>query len=286
MKIPEIYKQISQPISLEIFPPKGDMDIRDFRNVLDGLRRAEPNFISVTYSAGGSGNTHKTADLAEIITKEYGISSCAHITCATSSKEKFFENITSMKSKGIENVLALRGDSTGEKSYYNHATDIIPILKENGFCVGGACYPEGHISCDNLCDDVDYLKLKQDVGASFLISQLFFDNSAYYRFLDIARKKGVNIPIIAGIMPMMSKSQVTRMIFMCGASLPSQIIRILNKYENNEDDLKKAGIEYAGGQLADLIKNGADGVHIYTMNRPDVAMSEVKYVRNAKADRA
>ena len=186
-----------------------------------------------------------------------------------------------LKADGIENILALRGDIVegGVASDFKYATDLIPVLKDAGFCVGGACYPEGHVACQSLEDDLKHLYEKEQAGADFFLSQLFFDNDAFFKFLDKARKIGVTKPIEAGVMPILSKSQITRMIFMCGASLPANIIRILNKYENRPEDLEKAGIDTALNQIQGLINGGVDGVHIYTMNKPHIAKTIMGGIR-------
>lgn len=280
MKISEIFKS-KQPLSFEIFPPKGDLTVDSLRGTLDELKKLNPDFISVTYSAGGTGNSNKTVDLAGIVKNEYGIEAMAHLTCINSNLSEISSVVEKIKKQNIENVLALRGDIVEGvvASDFLHASDLIYHLKNDGFCLGAACYAEGHVGCESLEKDIEYLKLKQDSGAKFFVSQLFFENRVFYEFLERAQKMGIANPITAGIMPMLSKAQVSRMIFMCGASLPSEIIRILNKYENNPDDLKKAGIEYAAKQVSDLKNHGVDGIHLYTMNNPEIAKEIVKAVK-------
>ena len=270
------------PISFEIFPPKGELDPATIGNVLDGMSRLSPDFISVTYSAGGGGNSQKTIELASMIQKEYSIDSIAHMTCINSSRNEVDSVIDSIVGAGIKNVLALRGDIVEGKAPtdFKFAKELIPLLKDRGICVGAACYPEGHVTCEDLDDDVEYLKEKQDAGADFFLSQLFFDNSAFYRFMERAARHGITKPVSAGIMPILSKSQIMRMIFMCGASLPRDIILILNKYENDPVSLRNAGIEYASKQIIDLIKNGAQGIHIYSMNRPENAAEILENIKN------
>lgn len=270
------------PISFEIFPPKGELDPATVRNVLDGMSRLSPDFISVTFSAGGGGNSKKTIELASMIQKEYSIDSIAHMTCINSSRDEVDSVIDSIVGAGIKNVLALRGDIVEGKAPtdFKFAKELIPLLKAKGLCVGAACYPEGHVTCEDLDDDVEYLKEKQDAGADFFLSQLFFDNSAFYRFRERAARHGITKPVSAGIMPILSKSQIMRMIFMCGASLPRDIILILNKYENDPESLRNAGIEYASKQIIDLIKNGAQGIHIYSMNRPENAAEILENIKN------
>ena len=270
------------PISFEIFPPKGELDPATIGNVLDGMSRLAPDFISVTYSAGGGGNSKKTIELAGTIQKDYYIESIAHMTCINSSRDEVDSVIDSIVGAGIKNVLALRGDIVEGKAPtdFKYAKELIPLLKDRGICVGAACYPEGHVSCEDVDADVDFLKEKQDAGADFFLSQLFFDNSAFYRFMERAARHGIAKPVSAGIMPILSKSQIMRMIFMCGASLPRDIILILNKYENDPESLRKAGIEYASKQIIDLIKNGAQGIHIYSMNRPENAAEILENIKN------
>lgn len=271
------------PVSFEIFPPKGELDIPSFRNMMDGFSKLDPDFISVTYSAGGGGNSHKTIDLASIIQNEYNIPAIAHLTCINSNRQEVDGVIDSIVANGIKSVLALRGDIVEgkEPTDFKFAKELIPLLKEKNLRVGAACYPEGHVTCENLDDDVRYLKEKEDAGADFFLSQLFFDNYSFYKFLERADTQGITKPIHAGIMPISSKSQIMRMIFMCGASLPRDIILILNKYENNPDDLRKAGIEYASKQIIDLMKNGVDGIHIYSMNKPETAFEITQNIKRA-----
>jgi len=272
MKISEIFKS-KIPVSFEIFPPKGDLSVETLRDTLSSLKKLNPDFISVTYSAGGTGNSRKTVELASVVKNEFAIESMAHLTCINSDRRTVRKVVSEIKASGIENVLALRGDiiEGNVPTDFKNAADLIKEIKNEPLCIGAACYPEGHITCESLGKDIEYLKAKQDSGAEFFVSQLFFENRVFYDFIEKARAKGISIPITAGIMPMLSKSQISRMIFLCGASLPSEIIRILNKYENDAESLKQAGIEYAAGQAEDLLANGVDGIHLYIMNKPDIA---------------
>lgn len=271
------------PVSFEIFPPKGELDFGSFHDMMDKFSKLNPEFISVTYSAGGGGNSHKTIDLASIIQNEYNIPSIAHLTCINSNKQEVDGVIDSIVDNGIKSVLALRGDIVEGKTPtdFKFAKELIPLLKNRGLEVGAACYPEGHVTCENLDDDIRYLKEKEDAGADYFLSQLFFDNSSYYRFMERAKKQNISKLIHAGIMPISSKSQIMRMIFMCGASLPRDIVLILNKYENSPEDLRKAGIEYASKQIIDLMNNGVDGIHIYSMNKPENAAEIMENIKNA-----
>lgn len=263
----------NQPLSFEIFPPRGDLTEVEARRVAGELAELDPAFISVTYSAGGSGNSGATTKVASLIQNELGVPSVAHLTCQGLTRAMLEEKIAEMRAAGIKNVLALRGDPRPDapQGDFAYAADVIPVLREAGFCVGAAVYPEGHVTCTSLEDDIAHLREKQDAGAQFLVTQLFFDNEDFFRFRDLAARAGITAPITCGIMPFMSKNQVSRMIFMCGASLPSPIIRLLNRYEGDDEALRRAGIEYAAAQLRGLRDAGADGLHVYTMNKPAVA---------------
>ena len=262
-----------QPLSFEIFPPRGDLTEVEARRVAGELAEMDPAFISVTYSAGGSGNSGATTKVASLIQNELGVPSVAHLTCQGLTRDMLEEKIAEMRAAGIKNVLALRGDPRPDapQGDFAYAADVIPVLREAGFCVGAAAYPEGQVTCTSLEDDIAHLREKQDAGAQFLVTQLFFDNEDFFRFRDLAARAGITAPITCGIMPFMSKNQVSRMIFMCGASLPSPIIRLLNRYEGDDEALRRAGIEYAAAQLRGLRDAGADGLHVYTMNKPAVA---------------
>lgn len=277
MRIADIFKE-KRPISFEIFPPKGELSMDSFRQTLDALAKLSPDFISVTCSAGGSGGRDRTAALAGIVRREFGIESCAHLTCINSDQATLTEDINRIHENGVENVLALRGDIIpgAHTGTFHHAVELMDKLKGEGLCLGGACYPEGHIECSDPQEDLRHLYEKQQAGAEFFVTQLFFDNACFYKFMGRARQIGITIPVTAGIMPILSKAQIERMIFTCGASLPSAIIRILNRYENDAESLRKAGIDYAAAQIRDLRQNGADGVHIYTMNRPGIATEILK----------
>lgn len=275
-----------QPVSFEIFPPKGDLSLETAHAMAGQLADLVPDFISVTYSAGGSGNKQATAEVAAMIQSDFDVPAVAHLTCADATDEALSRAIDDLKRKGIRNVLALRGDAapscdgpgTGALRF---AKDLVAVLAEEGFCVGAAAYPEGHIACADARANVEHLKQKQDAGASFFVTQLFFDNACFYRFREAASAAGIDVPIACGIMPFLSKAQIQRMVFMCGASLPSPIIKLLARYEHAPDDLRRAGIEYANDQLVDLAAHGVDGLHIYTMNQPDIARANVAALRAA-----
>ncbi|MBR7184806.1 MAG: methylenetetrahydrofolate reductase [Clostridia bacterium] len=283
MQIRDSFSGGSMPISFEIFPPKGELGVDTLCSVLGELRDLAPAFISVTCSAGGSGNGSggKTAMLAELVQREYGITSLAHQTCISAKRADIDRTVEDLRSRGIENILALRGDlvAGSEPGDFAYAAELIAVLADRGFCIGAACYPEGHITCDSPKDNLDHLYAKQEAGASFFVSQLFFDNDCFYRFLEAARARGIDRPIVPDIMPILSKAQISRMIFLCGASLPSRIVRLLHRWEDSPEDLRRAGIEYAAAQMCDLRDHGADGIHIYTMNQPDIARTCVEALR-------
>ncbi len=290
MRIDEIFNQVKNagevPVSFEMFPPKGELTLDRAREVAGGLCKLNPSFVSVTCSAGGSGNGATTAPIASMISSEFGCPSVAHLTCVGRTRTDVAERIAEYRAAGVENVLALRGDlpagtseANAPASDYSYAKDLIPELVEAGFCVGAAAYPEGHIACEDLDLSVQHLKQKQDAGASFFVTQLFFDNACFYRFRELADKHGITVPITAGIMPFMNKAQLSRMVFMCGASLPSPVIKLLAKYENDDESLRKAGIEYACKQLVDLREHGVEGLHVYTMNRPSIAEAACEALR-------
>lgn len=285
MYIRDIYKSKKLPVSYEIFPPKGELKVEELRGTLDALAGTEPDFISVTCSAGGSGNGKNTAALTGIIEREYGIPAVAHLTCVNSARADVDAAVGDLREQGIANVFALRGDRVpgSETKDFRYGAELVRYLRRTtDFCVGGGCYPEGHVECDDFDADIRHLREKQDAGAEFFLSQLFFENAAFYRFIEKARAAGITVPIDAGIMPIMGKSQITRMVFLCGASLPSAVIRMVNRYEHDPDSLLKAGMEYAARQIVELAASGAaSGIHIYTMNKPEVARFEMGALRDA-----
>ncbi len=290
MRVDQIFAEAraagAQPVSFEMFPPKGELTLERAREVAGSFAPLAPDFVSVTYSAGGSGNSAATAQIAQMISTEFDIPSVAHLTCISLTPDTLAAKIDEFRAAGIENVLALRGDlpagmseADAEDIAYPYAKDLVPALVDAGFCVGGAAYPEGHLTCDDLLTSVKHLRQKQDAGASFFVTQLFFDNEYFYRFRELADAAGITVPITAGIMPFTSKQQITRMVFTCAASLPAPVIKILARYEDDPASLREAGIEYACRQLEDLAAHGADGLHVYTMNRADVAQAAMHVLR-------
>lgn len=253
------------PFSVEMFPPKGQLTLDAARKVVEGLRAASPDFISVTCSAGGSGNGHggQTVAIAELIQNEAATPAVAHFTCVSATASLVATEVEALRAAGVETVLALRGD-------------LAP-----GLCVGAAAYPEGHIDCLDPRENIRHLRAKQDAGADFFITQLFFNNDDFYRFREAAESAGVAAPISCGIMPFLGKSQIQRMVFLCGSSLPAPIIKLLAKYEDDPVALRQAGIEYACNQLVDLGRHGVNGLHVYAMNQPDIACAAAEAVAAA-----
>ena len=245
--------------------------------VLEKLYTLNPDYISCTYGAGGT-NVGKNLEVLKKIKADGKCPPVTHFTCVANTKEGIKDQLQTYLDNGIDHMLALRGDIpfgwTGTNGDLHYATELVKFVrKEFGdkFTIAVAGSPEGHIACEDLNASVEYLKQKQDVGASFFVTQLFFDNECFYRFRELADKAGITVPITAGIMPFMGKSQISRMVFMCGASLPSPVIKILAKYENDPESLQAAGVDYAARQLCDLKEHGAAGLHLYTMNRPAIA---------------
>ena len=274
MKIREIFDQ-KTVFSFEVFPPKKTSSIDTVYKTLEELEGLTPDFISVTFSAGGSGNSALALDIASKIKENNAVEPMIHLPCINYSKGEISSVLEELDKRGIENILALRGDINPDippKNEFKYASDLVSFIMEHGdYDIAGACYPEGHIEAENMVEDIHNLKRKVDAGASHLISQLFFDNDAFYAFQEKAQLAGINVPIEAGIMPVTNKSQIERMVSMCGASLPAKFVKVMQKYENNPEALRDAGIAYAINQIVDLIANGVDGIHLYTMNNAYVA---------------
>lgn len=276
MKLAELFNQEKTVLSFEVFPPKRNNPIDTVYAALEELKDLKPDFISVTYGASGSLADNSTCEIASTIKHKYGIESAAHLTCVNSTREEVTEVLRRLNENGVENILALRGDLIPDvppKKEFLHANELISYIKtkDYDFGISGACYPEGHPNSKTQVDDIRNLKKKVDAGAQHLISQLFFDNRMFYDFLDKARIAGIEVPIEAGIMPVTNKSQIERMVSLCGASLPSKFTKMMSKYETRPEALRDAGIAYAVNQIVDLVSCGVDGVHLYTMNNPYVA---------------
>lgn len=275
MKISKLFESHRPQFSLEVFPPKKNGGIETIYETLDGLRELKPAFISVTYGAGGNIADNSTCEICSIIKNKYNIMPIAHLTCVNNTKEDIDYILDELRSAGVENILALRGDinpGSPPKNDFRYADELVSYIKQRGdFSVSAACYPEAHPDSENLISDILHLKHKVDCGAEHLISQLFFNNEDFYEFREKCRIAGINVPIEAGIMPVTSKSGIMRMVSMCGASVPKKLAKMLNRFENNPKALEDAGIAYAIDQIVDLISSDADGIHLYTMNKPYIA---------------
>ena len=283
MNTSEIFKN-KTTFSFEVFPPKKTSPIETIYNTLDELKNLKPDFISVTFGAGGSENSETTLSIANRIKTVCNVESVVHLPCINLTKEEATSLLTDFRAAGIENILALRGDKVEGKEPckdFLHASDLIQFIKEfdtlnqdcseEKFNIIGACYPEGHPDSPSLVDDIKNLKIKVDAGASHLISQLFFDNNCFYDFIEKAKIAGINVPIEAGIMPVVNKAQIERMVSRCGVVLPKKYTAMMEKYGDNAEAIRDAGIAYAIDQIVDLVSQGVDGIHLYTMNNPFVA---------------
>lgn len=279
MRLSEILEKGRLSLSFEVFPPKTDTSFDSVRQATEKIAELRPSFMSVTYGAGG-GTSRYTLDIAKNIKERYGVPTLAHLTCVSSTKETVHEKIQQMRDAGIENVMALRGDLTPEleqsdrsKWAYRHAVDLIRDIRESGadFCIGGACYPEIHPESANQKEDIKYLKEKVDAGCSFLTTQMFFDNNLLYNFLYKIREAGITVPIIPGVMPITNGNQVERAIKLSGSFMPQRFKSLVDKFGTTPAAMKQAGIIYATDQIIDLFANGITNVHVYSMNKPDVA---------------
>lgn len=272
--------------SFEVFPPKPDMPMDTIYAALDELSKLHPDFISVTCGASGSNNgSNRTVEVASAIKNTYGCETAAHMPCIYLTEEDALRTLDALKKEGIDNILVLRGDETPNRErahVFEHASDLISFIKKNApeFNIIGACYPEGHTEAQTLAADIRNLKTKVDAGANELITQLFFDNAIFYRFLERCEIAGINVPIEAGIMPVTNKKQIERMVSLCGATLPVKFQRAIAKYGDNNEAMRDIGIAYAIDQIADLLSNGVDGIHVYTMNNPYIAKKITEAVKN------
>lgn len=281
MRLDDLFNQNKMHLSFEVFPPKTDTAFDSVKRATEEIATLRPSFVSVTYGAGG-GTSRYTLEIAKNIKKNYGVPTLAHLTCVSSTKDTVRERIVQMHEAGIENIMALRGDLTPELEAtdrsgwaYRHAVDLIHDIKESGydFCIGGACYPEIHPESANQRDDIKYLKEKVDAGCSFLTTQMFFDNNLLYNFLYKIREAGITVPVIPGIMPITNANQIERAIKLSGSFVPQRFKALVDKFGHSPDAMKQAGIAYATDQIIDLFANGILNVHVYSMNKPDVAAS-------------
>ena len=284
MKISEIYEKKKQSLSFEIFPPKKDDELKNIDETLSVLCELKPDFISVTFGAGGSANSNRTIELAKKIKNEYKVEPVVHLTCLHYDKDEIDNFARVLRDEGIENILALRGDRTPkavEKDAFKHSTDLIKYLKEKyDFCLLGACYPECHPESEDKVSELKCLKSKVDAGAELLLSQLFFSNYTFYDFVESCRIADINVPVIPGIMPVINAAQIKRMVKLCNAAFPERFQRIIDRYEDNKDALFDAGMSYALSQIIDLLVSDIDGIHLYTMNNPFVARKICEGIKN------
>lgn len=275
MKIKNIFEQKKVLFSLEVFPPRSDVPVENIYQTLEELKDINPDYISVTYGAGGGVGKNRTCELSSLIKEKYDVEALAHLTCINSDRESLNQILKKLEEKNIKNILALRGDKPvdGRKlGDYNYASELVEHIKRhNDFGIAAACYPEGHLETKNLAEDLEHLKWKVDQGVDYLITQMFFDNSLFYNFREKAEKKGIKLPIEAGIMPVINTKQVARIIELSDAYFPKKFQKILDKYQDNPEALQDAGIAYAVEQIVDLISSEVEGIHLYTMNNPYVA---------------
>lgn len=276
MKIIDRLNEDKIHISFEVFPPKTDAGFEKVLETTDKIASLKPSYISVTYGAGG-GTSKNTARIASHIKDDLGVLSLAHLTCASSTREEVREVIADLKRLGIENILALRGDIPEGMAFpagdrFRYAWELVEEIRRHGdFCIGAACYPEGHVENEHKADDIRYLKQKVDSGVDFLTTQMFFDNDIHYNFLYRIREAGITVPVLPGIMPITSASQMKRSQELSGTVFPRRFLSLLDRFGNYPDAMMQAGIAYATDQIIDLLANGVKNIHIYSMNKPDVA---------------
>lgn len=278
MKLTEIFKKNEYSLSFEVFPPKTSDSYDGVKTATEEIAKLCPAFMSVTYGAGG-GTSRYTLDIAKNLKERFGVESLAHLTCVSSTRETVAARIQDIKAAGVENIMALRGDIPQELLgadrsawHYRHAIELVREIKAAGeFCVGGACYPEVHPESVNQKEDIRYLKEKVDAGCDFLTTQMFFDNDLLFNFLYKIREAGITVPVVAGIMPITNAKQVERAIKLSGSFMPQRFKTIVDKFGDDPAAMKQAGIAYATDQIIDLFANGVINVHVYSMNKPDVA---------------
>lgn len=275
MKIIDILKSGRPTLSYEVFPPKTDAAYEPLLENVREIASLQPDFMSVTYGAGG-GTSEYTVAIADTIQMEFQVPTLAHFTCVSSNRATIQAQLKKIKDAGIENVLALRGDlpegADWSKAEFKYASDLVEIIREAGdFCIGGACYPEGHTESANSREDIQNLKRKVDAGCQFLTTQMFFDNNILYNFLYKIREQGITVPVVAGIMPVTNGKQIARICKLSGTYLPTRFKAIVDKFGDDPKAMTQAGIAYATDQIIDLIANGVNGIHVYSMNKPEVA---------------
>lgn len=274
MKIKDILGQGKPTLSFEVFPPKTEDKYESVEKAAVEIAGLSPAFMRVTYGAGG-GTSRYTVDIASMLSNTYQVPALAHLTCVSSTKSQVHQVLEELKERNLENVLALRGDIPKDgvvETDYRYASQLIYEIKQAGdFCVGAACYPEGHVESVNKTADIGYLKEKVEAGCDFVTTQMFFDNNILYNYLYRIRERGITVPVVAGIMPVTNVAQIKRICQMSGTYLPARFKAILDRFGDNPAAMKQAGIAYATEQIIDLIANGVNGIHVYSMNKPDVA---------------
>ena len=276
MKIRELLELDKTTLSFEVFLPKKDMDFANVEKAAFGIAQLQPSYMSVTYGAGGSTKGH-TIRLAGDIQKKFNVPTIAHLTCVCATKESIEQALSQMKEAGIENILALRGDvpkdfNGNAFTDFSHASELVKLIKENGdFCVGGACYPEVHPDSASKQADIEGLKKKVEAGCEYLTTQMFFDNNIFFNFMYRVREAGIAVPIIPGIMPITRQVQVKNAVKLSGCNVPERFKNIVDRFGDTESAMKQAGIAYATDQIIDLMANGVNHIHVYSMNKPEVA---------------
>ena len=275
MKIIDILNTKEVTLSFEVFPPKTEAGILTVEQATEQIAALRPDFMSVTYGAGGGTSKHTTRIAADLQQK-YGTNVLAHLTCVSSTKEMVRGMIRNYRENGIENIMALRGDIPAEGRTvfdYNHASELIYDIKsiDDSFCIGGACYPEGHVECERQSEDIMHLKEKVDAGCDFLTTQMCFDNATMYSFMYRIREAGIEVPIVAGIMPITNPGQVKRSVALSGATIPQRFRTMVDRFGDDPESMKQAGVVYAAEQIVDLIANGVTHIHVYSMNKPEIA---------------
>lgn len=283
MKLSEIYKSTVPILSFEVFPPKPEVPLENVMGLIGNLKEYSPSFISVTYGAGGS-SRDRTIEIASRIKREHGVESVAHLTCVGQTRSEMDRILADLKENGISNILALRGDPPRNqpdfdflRGEFKYASDLIEYIRQKGnFGIAAAAYAEGHRGCRYIDKDWENLKRKVDCGVDVLITQLFYDNRLFYHFRDTVRKMGVKVPIVPGIMPIFNSRQIRRILTLCGASMPPDMLIMLDKYGESDQDMHRAGVEYAIHQIQDLMSEGVDGVHLEIMNKPELAEDVLK----------
>ena len=275
MKITDILSNDKPSISFEVFPPKQEAGLESVKAAAGAIAAMNPSFMSVTYGAGGS-TSKLTVEVASDITNLHNVPVLPHLTCVASTKEHVRNMLDQIHASNIDNIMALRGDLPKDGiicNDYEHASDLIADIRsiDPDICIGGACYPEGHIECEHKSDDINFLKLKVDAGCDFLTTQMFFDNNIFYNFLYRIKDKGINVPVLPGIMPITTARQLSRSVALSGTSVPERFRAIVDRFGDDPAAMRQAGIVYAAEQIIDLIANGITHIHVYSMNKPDVA---------------